>query len=199
MRFSAYDADELDTCGREVVAALNGASIDEADTERWTEFVLDLFAATAGPEILVDARNPRSDATRATRGEFLVDLTHSTYPKYPPSGAHGYWSQEYWDEALKRPCRVRLALESEWGKQSSPGATRVAVLQDAVKVAAFRADAKVVVFGPKDRTKGAELVTDLARLRTASGDPAPWLLVALPWDGGKAWYEVLRSPAFARG
>jgi hypothetical protein len=195
MVFIKYDAVELKDCGRAFVAALNAADRrqDPAhdDTEGWTEFVLNWFAATAGPEVLVDARPPRrpGKTRRETYGEFLADLTHSTYPRYSP---HGYWTREYWTKALGQKCLVRLALESEWGKAGKPTATYVEVLKDAIKIAAIRADVKVMIFGPDTTAEGDELISRLEVLRESSQDPSPWLVVAFPWkELAAARFEVL--------
>ncbi len=94
---------------------------------------------------------------------------------------------------MKQPCRVRLALESEWGKSGAPAATRVAVLQDASKIAAMRANVKVVVFGPENVASGNEIFADLRLLRARSEDPAPWLCVALPWSDEAPSFKVFRD------
>lgn len=186
--FDKYTSDELAECGVAFQRALVDAAayISWAETEAWTEFVLDWFTATAPNGVLVDARAPRPCSRklpqRNTYGEFLVDLTHTTYPLYPPQGKHPYGSALYWTTALKQPCCVRLALESEWGRCGAPAVTRIEVLRDAIKVAAMRADAKVIVFGPDNATHGDRLFCDLDTLRKQSCDPSPWLCVSLPWS-----------------
>ena len=203
MNFATYSKKDLAARGREFVRALNrkltSQAIPDDDTEGWTEFVLDWFSARAGKGVLVDARRPRrEESTRDTHGEFLCDLTHSTYPAYGIQGPKRFWRQEYWNEALENPCLVQLVLESEWGKARSPGATRVAVLHDAIKVATIKAKAKVVVFGPRDQEAGKALMKDLRDLRDSSGDDSPWLLVAVPWAEGQAWGKVLSRPPLVR-
>ncbi len=198
-RFNQYTADELEACGAAFVGALTDAasSISWGETEAWTEFVLDWFSAAAPQGVLVDARSPRActrtSPQRCTSGEFLVDLTHSTYPQYPPIGKYPYWRSEYWDAALQARCCVRLALESEWGRVGAPSQTRVAVLQDAIKVAAIRANVKVIVFGPHDTAHGEKVFADLEMLREQAEDSAPWLCVSLPWSDEAPTFRVFRT------
>ncbi len=198
-KFDQYTADELEACGTAFVAALTDAasSISWGETEAWTEFVLDWFASVAAKGVLVDARAPRPCARtsvpqRATCGEFLLDLTHSTYPLYPPVGNHPDWRTEYWDAALQGACCIKLALESEWGRLGAATQTRVAVLRDAIKVAAIRANVKVIVFGPHNAAHADKLFGDLGSLRKQSDDPAPWLCVSLPWSDEAPTFRVLR-------
>jgi hypothetical protein len=195
MKFINYTKAELRECGREFVTALNDADREgkpaHGETEAWTEFVLDWFSDTKKDGLLVDARPPRlsAKARRDTAGEFLVDLSHSTYPLYSQDR---YSSEAYWEKALKQECRVRLALECEWGKEKNARATRVEVFKDAIKIAAMNADVKVMVFGPRTHAHGLRLMEDLKNLRMRSGDTAPWLLVAFPWkEKAGAWSKVI--------
>ena len=43
---------------------------------------------------------------RQCRGEFMVDLAHTTYPDYEQGD---YSTADYFRRALKGPCQVRLA------------------------------------------------------------------------------------------
>jgi hypothetical protein len=192
-KFNTYGAKELDRCGKLFCAAARDFDLlnPACDAAGWTDFVLGWFQNTAQEErILVDARRPRAHAPvlkngfapKNTEGEFLVDLAHSTYPHY--SEELKYNSLSWWKEALKHRCQVRLALESEWGKNGKRDMTRVAILQDAIKLAAFRADAKVMVFGSHGDDR-AGIVNDLKRLRSKSKDDSPWLWIDVPWHVGK--------------
>lgn len=191
-RFSHYAREELVLCGAAFEAsarAFEGVR-SRASTTEWTEFILDAFAAFAGEGLTVDARPPRGSTAplltgldrRCTKGEFLVDLAHTTYPGY---ALGDYYTGGYWRRALLGPSRVRLALESELGTYREPDESFAKVLEDAAKVAVFRADVKVVVFA--SQCGGAEtvdLVGALKTLRRRADDLAPWLWADLPWDSG---------------
>lgn len=188
MRFREYSHTELERCGAELTAHFERLHGCDLGTEDWTEFVLDYFATTARDGLLVDARPPRPKPSwqreykapidrRTTKGEFMLDMTHSSYPDY----SIGYQSKSYWDKALAGECRVYLALESEWGTSGAPTSTRAAVLHDAIKLAAVNAKAKVMVYGVEDQKRGEALRDDLALLIERAGDRAPWLLATVPW------------------
>jgi hypothetical protein len=179
--------------------------LSEGGTELWTDFVLDWFADTAPTSVLVDAHaSPQlgwldflaakgvTDALgdlaeipdRPSRSEFLVDLLHTTHPRY---ANHPFYSREYWDAALRMPFRGLLAVESEFGKQGAVALTRSMILEDAAKLAIVRADAKVMLFGT---TRGGpqtkDLLRDLRLLRKQAQDASPWLFVDVPWDRTKS-------------
>lgn len=140
MRFKEYNSRELEKCGQEFVKALLrvGKKLEEyAGSEAITtdplkvrtEYVLDWFAATVAAGHVVDARRrlPELGAwreilkgnappSRNSRGEFLLDLVHTTFPDYYRTP----YDTSYYRFAVKNPCRVRLALESEWGSATSP-------------------------------------------------------------------------------
>ncbi|APR85776.1 Hypothetical protein A7982_11125 [Minicystis rosea] len=78
--------------------------------------------------------------------------------------------------------RVRLGLESEWGHATSPTNNLERVLYDASKLAAVRAEAKVMVFGSTAPGNHDDIVENLRRLRAASADAAPWLWIDIPWN-----------------
>ena len=99
----------------------------------------------------------------------MFDLVHATWDKGP------------WKKALRAPCKLRLVLESEWGKSSSPATTISMVLDDAAKIAAARADAKMMLFGSCKDGHRSEIIDALATLRRQSDDGAPWLWVDVPW------------------
>lgn len=191
-KFSAYNAEELRRCGKELLAFVRGQP--EMGAALWTEFVLDWFAATAAPGLLVDAKARQDQRgnwrkrwgvgadvvpARQTQGEFMLDLVHSTYPPYNGE----YWTPEYFERALAGPCQVRLALESEWGDARSGDVTVAAVMHDAFKLPAVRANVKVMLFGTRKASGGPKLFDMLTTLRTRAGDTAPWLVLNLPWDG----------------
>lgn len=210
-RFKNYDRQELDACG-EALARELGDLYDpvrgpEPTTGEWTDFILDWFAAVAAEGLLVDAR-PRNLRTnwrhawkmeseppeRSCAGEFMVDLTHSTYPTYHQLSPDRL---PYWKVAVEKGggLHIKLALESEWGEESSEDATAVAVLEDAIKIAAMRAQVKVMVYGCEDKGHHSEILDLLRKLRTQTADEAPWLCVSVPWsvEGWEARYEVLHE------
>jgi hypothetical protein len=209
MRFVKYDREELEKCGKAFVARGRKVAqhLDERGiTSPWTDFVLDWFASTCARDRTVDAcaRKARQEwsallgndttgglKSRRTPGEFMLDLVHTTLPSYDE---HPYWSTAYFDAALdeRRPeIRIDLALESEFGKATSPKATRIAVLHDACKLALVKAKLKVMVFGTvRGGAETKQVVDDLKRLKKRTGDAAvPWLAIDLPWRADKATVE----------
>lgn len=204
-KFALYGADELLTIGSAFVDSIqnHAESLARASsTEVETEFVLDWFAATAPHWARVDARPKRSSGYRSWRkdlpqrqtdGEFLLDLTHTTYPVEE----HG----EGWDEYIKRShvgdkLEVLLALESEFGKERSPQGSRGQVFDDASKLAVVRSRAKVMLFASNSRggTENRDvMVRMLTALRTDHCDGSPWLWIDLPWltAGYEAHFGVL--------
>lgn len=214
--FRKYDAAELSACGHRLIeeARLVFQEARGLGTAAFTEFILDWFAAAAQGNVAVDARSPHSRpdwrgqvtprvhralgiSRRETRGEFLVDLCHSDYPcatEDIPCPSLGYLKAV---RASRCTCRIRLALESEWGKQHGPDASVEMVFADAMKVAAVDADARIMIFA--SRTGAAEerrpFVEVLDLLRTRVADRRPWLYVDLPWKNGaggqwKPWAQV---------
>jgi len=193
-RFSDYTYDELRSCGAsfEEEARQFEHVKPNATTSDWTEFILDWFTATVAPRHTVDARRAAGSVTplleglprRDTRGEFLVDLTHTTYPDYSKDD---YGTANYWTRAVKsaRGCEVKLALESELGTFRNPDRSLAQVLEDAAKVAAFRANVKVVVFASEDGSRKDQWVRMLEALRTQSKDSAPWLWADVPWENSR--------------
>lgn len=117
-RFKDYTQAEVHKAAVSFICDWRSASGLDAVNEVWTEAILDLFANAAGDGVLVDGRPSRrlenlrgkppvaipahlaqlAGSPRRTRGEFLFDLTHSTYPAY--NGA-AYWSADYWERALE--------------------------------------------------------------------------------------------------
>lgn len=202
-KFIQYNPAELIEAGGELVEAMCRGydRSHEPPTEVWTEFVLDWFAYAAGMvsdrAVLVEARacDVRKDwrpffaslpdiPRRNTRAEFLLDLTHSTYPDY--SGR--YYTDDYWDECLLMEREILLGLESEWGRFRSVLNTRVKVLEEAVKLAAVRARTKVLVFGSNSTEQRDQLIADVALLRYRMQEQAAWLLVDVPWNWkGDSW------------
>ena len=114
----------------------------------------------------------------------MLDMTHSTFPDY----SHSLYSEAYWQEAVRRPSKLDLALESEFGKSTNQPASKFMVFEDAAKLAVVRAKVKVLVFGTVDGSARQTIVDTLAKLRSGADDPAPWLWIDLPWKAGtKAW------------
>lgn len=207
-KFTRYDSADLTTAGNELVADMCRGydRSHEPPTEVWTELVLDWFACAAGTfserPVLAEARarDVREDwrpffaclrdiPMRTTRAEFLLDLTHSTYPEY--SGR--YYTDPYWDDCLLEEREVLLGLESEWGRFGDVRGTRVKVLEEAVKLAAIRARTKVLVFGSNGTEQRDRMFSDVALLRYQTRDPAPWLLVDVPWRWkGESWQPSFR-------
>src|SRR5262245_758093 len=119
----------------------------------------------------------------------MLDLVHSTYP---PFGS-AYLSKAYWDRAVQNPLRIKLAMESEWGHELKGDLSLARILEDAAKVAAVRADAKVIVFASHSKRSSRERVIDMLTSLRRQADPSerrrarepavtPWLWVDVPWD-----------------
>jgi len=207
-KFEKYTVEELKECGKAFVGFLDKNKellFELPGTAEWTEVVLDWFSATASDANVVDARPSKyaiSDSLlklrkkkilcpRNTYSEFLVDLCHSDFPSY---SSFAFYSRDYWASALKERRRIRLALESEWGKYSSKPANYAKIMEDATKLAVVRADCKILVFGTLDQPSHEEVIKDVGLLRKQTGDKSPWLLIDAPksnWREGQIQPSVL--------
>lgn len=190
--FNKYTAKELQACGADFLQDISLLDPqfykDNTPTEMWTEFVLDWFAQSRAPGTEVEARPARPPSwtscrgkmntltPRITSGEFLVDLSHTTYPT-PVE----YWDVDYWGNASKASLDVKLALESEWGDERSSKYGIPKVLEDAAKLCVLRSNVKVMIFASTKNTH-KDYVEKLKNLRCAHGDNAPWLWIDVPWN-----------------
>ncbi len=197
--FSEYDAEELAMVGRSFVAEFAGYEAEfnnlRVDTRQWTECCLDWFARIARPDLRVDGSAPRpprargvaespmlrkiAGAQRATKREFMFDLTHSSWMPDEPARA------SYWKESLSRRDKpqIFLALESEMGKEMGPDANVAMVMEDAAKLLHVVSNVKVMIFASSEVDKDRAEILELARLlktADASADTA-WLWLDLPW------------------
>ncbi len=123
--------------------------------------------------------------TRTTGGEFLVDLCHTTFPKYEEGwGTAAYWAKAF-DSAREAPS-IRLALEREFGSSKDAGRNLHQVMEDASKLFALRARVKVMVFASVNRDN-REKILHLARQIAGHdrGSETTWVWIDLPW--GDAW------------
>lgn len=187
-RFESYSEEELRAAGIELLAAARklatGEHEEASDTRRWTTFVLDYFeqkAPTSGV-VVYPRRNEGRIITAA--GEFLVDQCHVV--ENPYAGADMAGELKWYAEL--GPCKVNLAIESEWGKHNNELASKLLVLSDASKLCAVRATAKIMVFATNNGTNASEFVELLVRLRRAWSDDSPWLLLDLPWkERNRVW------------
>src|SRR5690242_286783 len=127
--FQEYNVAELERCGEEICNELR-RSYEEIEgqagyrTTVWTARVMGWFADTAPSDVTA--------YHKSRYGEFLCDQVHATWTTAEP-----------WHLAVVKPCRLRLALESEWGTEGSPSQGTEKILYDAAKIAALRADVKV--------------------------------------------------------
>lgn len=190
VRFDDYTAKEAEAVAREFIAAASGANL--VHTAEWTDLILGHFKRTADEsKVVVDAR---PSVTRRTWGEFMVDLSHSTFPRYESVGWNSvaYWKAAYQGVVSPRLC---LALESEMGSSGSSALNVCRVMEDAAKLFVLQADVKVMVFascGPTNRDEILGLAHAMAQrdqTRTAC-----WLWIDLPWEqrwssdwGPSAW------------
>ena len=203
--FTNYTRDEAKAVTEAFVEAARQVKPTDADTELWTEWVLDWFAGAAGTETVVDARQSRCSkasigrrsvtppedfhpawaAARTTGGEFLVDLCHTTFPKYET----GWGSSEYWTKAFastRETPSIRLAMECEFGSSENPKLNLHRVMEDASKLFALCAKVKVMVFASVNHDN-RERVIELARLIAGHDhrNETTWVWIDLPW--GKSW------------
>lgn len=168
----------------------------DGDTKLWTELVLNWFSNRAPAGVLVDATPPckRLQSTirglpvplheiRDTAGEWLVDLSYSTYPRYEDDWEKpAYWERVF---AMAEPPEMLLAVESEWGSLA-PGPNRCRILEDATKLAAVRARNKLMVFGSKDGgAQRNDILDHLRRLRDLADSGGTWLWMDVPWSWAK--------------
>lgn len=184
--FKDYTLGEAQAVARDFVAAamkMNAA----ASTEDWTEWVLDWFAQTAPAGLCVDARPSRrhgdlergSPPARQTAGEFLVDLSHSTFPRYDQ---HAWGTEAYWEKAYETPPLLKLALESEMGVSRSEPATTHKVMEDAAKLFVLQARIKVMVFASTSVGNRGTIVSLADSMATCDPSrPECWLWIDLPW------------------
>ncbi|HEX4383028.1 MAG TPA: hypothetical protein VH083_08775 [Myxococcales bacterium] len=191
-RFKNFNAAELVVCADRFLEEAHdfARKRPKAATTQWTDFVLDWFWGVRGEGITVDAsptKTPGAPSPRVCYGEFMLDMSHTTYPQYTADCI--YHSRPYWKNALSRPCEIRLALESEMGRFRGGDETYVRVLEDAAKLPAVRANVKVMVFASHDGGDRAEIVDSLRDLRLQGRDQAPWLWIDLPWvdDSNDQW------------
>lgn len=153
-------------------------------TKATTAAVKHFFAQAAAPGISVLGCNGR--------GELMLDLCHISYR----SRMHGEAGLDYWDAILQSPFRMRLALESEWGKYANLKQSLIDLLDDAQKLALVRADAKALIFATRSTADRMQFVTRVQAVRGATSDPAPWLWIDLPWDASASnppAYDVLSA------
>lgn len=180
-KFTDYSRDNLTAVADEFLKEFTPRLKDDLATTSWTEDVLTWFDKAKSAAALVDARPARDRRSRGTRGEFLFDLVHSTWPAYD-----GKWgTRAYWDEALNAPEPPRLlpALESEWGHARNAEANLHKVLEDASKLFHVRAVAKVILFASVNEDNRKEILDLLERLVAADRTgPCTWLLIDMPWD-----------------
>lgn len=125
-------------------------------------------------------------------GEFLWDLTLSDWPR---STTKTYEFPGYFAAAARSGARLCLVAESEWGKETAPGATGLEVMEDFAKLLAARSELKVMIFGYQSKTKASfEKLSDLmTKLSGVSGDPATYVLYGLDWKTTGSCHLVVRD------
>lgn len=208
-RFEHYTRDELVMRSAQLIDAINRVEavkdqpIGNVD---WTEAVLDCFANSAFEHATVDGRPSRrqphgrrgaevkltgglagiAGSPRTTFGEYLFDLSHSSYPAYGTETS--YRSDAYWAKALATPPEIYLVLESEWGKAGATTFSLSAVMEDASKLLHVCARVKVVLFAStteENRERVLNLAGTMVRAdvtRTNSGAAPTWLWIDVPWS-----------------
>jgi hypothetical protein len=169
-RFHHYTAAELAECGRAFKTEFEFSSLES--TAEWTAGVCDWFrrAAADGARVFP----PRT----GRKEEFLVDLCHTSYPPY--AAGESWPCLPWYERTLDGSAKIKLALESEWGKWGVADQSLVMVLDDACKLAVLRAQTKVIIFASHwddDRERAAK---QLERLRRCHADTDPWLWIDVP-------------------
>ena len=224
-KFSSYEMSEVEQVARKFVAHVRRIAVTptykEPGSVAWTEVIIDYFCNTRPRGVVVDARLSRRKPSepgalgrgdiqldpnlsslagkpRDTGGEWLFDLCHATYPSYGARSKYG--KAQYWKDAFsaETPPRLKLVLESEWGKLASKDLSVHRVFEDACKLLHVCAAVKVVVFASHDKPNQIETV-DLAwamvqrdettyfagkrQLPTSHERPRrpTWLWIDIPW------------------
>jgi hypothetical protein len=213
--FTNYDAAEAERIAGALALQKNPL---QDDTALWTEWVLDKWTRTAKPGLQVDARPSRVnhdkstgkrfteqqrrsfdqgwDSTRNTAGEFLVDLSHSSFPCYQQAdwSSVDYWNQVFEkDQAGQSQERaLKLVLESEFGSQQSPDLNLHRVMEDACKLWMVKASIKVMVFASTNGDNRTNIMR-FARQVIAADTTAEqaWVWIDLPWGD---WTDLNHRP-----
>jgi hypothetical protein len=196
-KFSDYGRDDSQKVGTAFVDAFrehrDALNRQRFATAEWTNCVLDWFANTAPVGVRVDATRspplprepvPATSAAeilrqiagtpRASQGEFLFDLCHSTWPANS--------MPDYWNVSLRALPVLRLALESESGKETSSGGNMGAIMEDATKLLHVTSDAKVMVFASRNVEERGTILSLAGLLQAADQNvKTPWLWLDLPW------------------
>lgn len=174
-KFVDYGAAELRAAGHALCLAARAA-----ETNDWTQFVMEWFTAASADGVLAWPPSPDSRA-----GEFLVDHCHFSAPA---RGENESWLSWY-HRAFNEKTELVLALESEWGKRGTKALATSLVLDDAMKLAVLRARAKVIVFASRDGSSRQSTLDLVSKMRRSLGDETPWLWIDLPWQAvrGREW------------
>ncbi len=168
-KFCKYDREELAACGRQFFQDFNG--LEQPSTGLWSDAVFDWFRDSRADGLCTCPIGGRG-------GEFLVDHCHGSFPDGLRDGS----DSDFWKDLLLRPCRIDLALESEWGKWKNPESSLNMILYDASKLAAIRATAKVMVYSSQEGSNRDQIVNELRTLRMQWNDTSPWLWIDVPWE-----------------
>ncbi|MCC6215235.1 MAG: hypothetical protein IT376_10220 [Polyangiaceae bacterium] len=198
-KFGKYSRADLLRLGRRFLEEVAGhRDHSKWGTEEWTEQVLDWFSADRAEHVVVHARAPRGARSdvgprAATRGEYLVDLAHSTWPGYAKPRTRAYWNEALAPEREPK-LELLLALECEWGKVENARETLHRVMQDAAKLLHLAARAKVVVFSGTNQQNSGDLLGLLRRLAARDPTRAPWLFIDVPWSRDPATFELSQPP-----
>lgn len=171
-QFLNYHMTELAACGQAFSSDFAGWML--SGNREWTPGVCEWFRRAAAPGVRVYPA-----AGMGSKGEFLVDLCHTTYPLDIASDG-GWPSVRWYERAFASPCQMKLALESEWGKWGYADQSLVMVLDDACKLAVLRASVKVMLFSSHWTDDPARVPAALKKLRTCHGDTSPWLWIDVP-------------------
>jgi hypothetical protein len=171
MKFREYSTTELEECNEAFCEDF--ASVEHPTTADWTNGLFDWFRATARDDIQV---YPPLGGSK--KEEFIVDLCHTTYPSHEK----GLSDEKWFRKAMERPCRMKLALESEWGKPQSPGTTFSMVLTDDCKLAVLRSPVKVMIFSSY-ANEDDQIAAAIRGIRSCHDDRDSWLWIDLPTVG----------------
>ncbi len=189
--FFRYDATELREQAERFVADLARLRSGPPGPEIWTEVVLDWLAAAASDRARVDASTACPHLTaelyesvdwarpRSVIRSCPVAMIHSSHPTFSAGHPYGY---AYWEEAFQRErLETLLAVACEWGGGGRPAARYGRVMLAAADVAGLDARAKAVLYASDTEEERRRIEDGLRRLRLASWDARPWLVVDVPW------------------
>lgn len=173
---------------QEVMEVLREVKPESDATKEWTAAVLGALRRSAEDKgrCVDPASSPVPTPGWSRQGEWLWDLTVSSYPSY----RDGY-GLPYYEKLVngEHEPRIELVAECEWGDARSPSANVVAVMEDFTKLLAARAGIKVMALGFHERDQGtsswSQLRDWMVKLKKRTKDESALILFGVGWDTSK--------------